>query len=259
MQFGVVTQHKHVCGKLPGVPNIASGGPWGGRGENESCWLTQQMHYLMYARDVREGLLQEEASALLTLSCMPRRDVQICDGLLQVLAPACCSSNSQLDAATGASFPQAPALGLLIPQKHAPAVIDTFAQGLAEIKTHFDARLSKKCDQTAAPHTHPGRAQQPNWAFEPCVGQLTPALMAAMMPAQPQGFNASQLMMLPGLRQIPTAGKARNFAQLLSGPDPCNLGLSPNTSMYVGSCQECQTLQVVAHGVAGVRMSHHAG
>ena len=43
MQFGVVTQHKHVCGKLPGVPNIASGGPWGGRGEKESsCWLTQQ-------------------------------------------------------------------------------------------------------------------------------------------------------------------------------------------------------------------------
>ena len=73
-------------------------------------------------------------------------------------------------------------LGLLIPQKHAYRkplqlpVIDTFAQGLAEIKTHFDARLSKKFDQTAAPHTHPGRAQQPNWAFEPCVGQLTPAL-----------------------------------------------------------------------------------
>ena len=105
-------------------------------------------------------------------------------------------------------------------------VIDTFAQGLAEIKTHFDARLSKKFDQTAAPHTHPGRAQQPNWAFEPCVGQLhTCPLMACMMPAQPQGFNASQLMMLPGLRQIPTAGKARNFAQLLSGPDPCNCGV----------------------------------
>ena len=84
-----------------------------------------------------------------------------------------------------------------------------------------------------------------------CGATDTCPLMACMMPAQPQGFNASQLMMLPGLRQIPTAGKARNFAQLLSGPDPCNLGLSPNTSMYVGSCQECQTLQVVAHGVAG--------
>ena len=72
MQFGVVTQHKHVCGKLPGVPNIASGGPWGGRGENESsCWLTQQ-HALpdVCAGRARGAAAGGSLPALLTLSCL---------------------------------------------------------------------------------------------------------------------------------------------------------------------------------------------
>ena len=71
----VVTQHKHVCGKLPGVPNIASGGPWGGRGENESCWLIQQ-HALPdvcagRARGAAAGVAPACSSCCHAPSCTP--------------------------------------------------------------------------------------------------------------------------------------------------------------------------------------------